>query len=473
MFLGIILTFLGLVGIALLLIFWRNPGSLLLVYVCALPFYTLSMAILFLLTGSVQLVNIVQPWKELLALLVIFLVALKVFLSSRISRLHFLDFLVLTYFGLNFLYLLVPHGTEFTVRLFGFRANTFWVVIYWLGRLVPISKKLQKWILASLVGVGFLAGIMTVVEVFFLPPDWPVRLGMMDYLREFFNVVSRGNYGLTWTFETATGIRRRSAFFANPLELASSTLVTGAAAFYLINYFKPRTRGKLLALISYGMITLSLLLSVSRASMVAFFVQLLIMSVWFRKRILTFFIGGVGILGIIIVLFFAGDSITEFVVDTITFENPSSRHHLEQWILGAEAIIDNPLGLGLGSSGRIGDRFGSQTGGENQFVVVGVDLGVMGLLLYIAILLSVIKYAFQTLNKTRGVTKALVFVAAMAKFGLLIPTFTSHIEVYVFAMFTTWWLVGFSVQQLMRSSPVQSPAAFRKSSQETLIANSH
>ncbi|MCA9960200.1 MAG: hypothetical protein KC443_14260, partial [Anaerolineales bacterium] len=125
----------------------------------------------------------------------------------------------------------------------------------------------------------------------------------------------------------------------------------------------------------------------------------------------------------------------------------------------------------LGSSGHIGSRFGDQVGGENQFVILGVDLGLIGLGFYILILLSAIRSSLHAMRRTEGVTQGLAFVAAAAKLGLLIPTFTSHIEVYVFAMFITWWLVGFSVQQLGTAQAIARSSA--ENVQELKFANSH
>ena len=437
-------------GVLVIILFAHQPGTLIIVYLVALPVYTLTMAFLYQMTGSVALIRLLQPWKEVVAMLVLLLVLLQTLVRYRLPRPHLLDILVLVFFGLNLLYLVLPLGYSLSVRVYGFRANTFWVIIYWLGRLVPLSHSKQKWVLGLLVMIGVLAGLVTLIEIVSLPANWPVHIGLMEYLQDFFGTSPRGHYGLTWTFETATGLRRRSAFWANPLELASSTLITGMATLFILIRYQPRTWGRFWATVAFGLIVLSLLLSISRASLMAFTIQMFVTLFWLRKQKMTIFYLLIPLAGIVFLFSVANQQITSFIGDTVTFQNASSQGHLDSWVEGVEAIRQHPWGLGLGSSGHIGSRFGNQVGGENQFVILGVDIGLVGLGLYLLILLSAIWFSLRAFYRTQGVTQGLTFVAAAAKLGLLIPAFTSHIEVYVFAMFVTWWLVGFSVQQLVR-----------------------
>jgi hypothetical protein len=458
------------VGILLVIGLWRRPGTLLLIYILLLPAYVLSFALLFKVSQSERLVSLAQPWKEVLATAVLLILFVRIFLKARIGRFHTLDFLVLLYLALNILYLFVPWGPEFIVRLYGVRANAFFVLIYWLGRLVYFTPQQQKWVLRILIGVGVLAALGTIVEIIALPPNWPTWFGYAEYLRAFFNSEPTGNYGLAWTFETSTGLRRRSAFFANPLELASSVLITGAAALYWAYSYRPGTKGRWIGMFYFGLIVLSLLLSISRASLAAFVLQMFIASYWLKKnRFRQMFIAA-GVMGAIVLFFFAGPALVEFVHETITFQNPSLRGHVTEWQEGA-IILERPWGLGVGSSGQTGDRFGDGVGGESQYIIILVQLGFVGLGLYLLILLMSVYYSLKAFHRTTGVTKGLAFIAASAKLGLLIPSFSSHIENYLFTMFISWWLVGFAVQQL---TAVRHPTTLSShiSSQEPQLANS-
>ncbi|MCA9978387.1 MAG: hypothetical protein KC413_21655, partial [Anaerolineales bacterium] len=310
-------TTIGLTGLVvsllILALFAYRPGSLLILYLLTLPAYTLTLAFLYHVTGSPLLINLLQPWKEVAALFVLSLVLLKALAMYRIPRLHLLDILTLFFLGLNLLYLILPWGPSVSIRLYGFRANTFWVIIYWLGRLVPLSRSQQKWVLGLLVAIGALTGLMTIVEVIALPLDWPIHIGLMDYLRDFSFFFPRGNYGLTWTFETATGLRRRSAFWANPLELASSTLITGMATLFVLFRYRAHTWGRFWTTIALGLVVLSLLLSVSRASLIAFVIQVLVASFWLRKPRLMLFYLFVLSIGVVLLLLVANQQVTAFI----------------------------------------------------------------------------------------------------------------------------------------------------------------
>lgn len=470
---AISVVLLTLVILGALIFLGHNPGTLLIIYTIALPVYTFSLVILFRLSGSPLFVQLTQPWKEASALFILLTLGIGAVWRLRRHKSHWLDKLVMFYFVWNLLYLFVPWGAAFTARVYGVRANAFFVVLYLLGRLAPLTRRQQKWVFAILVGIGAVAGLFVIVEVIALPANWPVQVGLMDYMREFFNVSPRGHYGLTWTFETSTGLRRRSAFFANPLELASSTLITGVAALYAMLHYRRCTWGRLLAMGAFGLVVFSLILAISRASLVAFLLQMLVVSVWLRKPRWTVGILITAVFATFCLVFFAGPQLITFIIETITFQNNSSQGHLEAWLQGGAAMLQQPLGLGLGRSGHVGSRFGTQVGGENQYVIIGVELGVVGLILYLTILLATIRYSLKTYRQATGITKALAFVAAAAQVALLIPRFTANIELYIFAMYLSWWLVGFAVQQWVQGETAvfSPPTPFLN--EELTIANSY
>ena len=448
---ALLLALIMIVALVLLATLWQAPGSLLLIYAAALPVYFLSLALLYQVSGSRNLIVAVQPWKEVLAVTVISFLLVGFLYRLRVpARFHKLDLLVAFFLFLNMLYLLVPGSVDALTRLYGLRANAFFTLIYLLGRVVPLSKRVQRGVFAALILIGALGGIMAIIETLFLPPTWPVNLGYAGYLTDFLGQTPQGNYGLNWTFETATGLRRASAFFANPLELASSVLVTGMAAFYAMFYFRPHTTGRWAAAISWLLIAFSVVLSVSRASIMAFAFQSFAAAILLRRTKFALFLVGAGLIGFAAAIVYTGPQLVDLVTRTLTFENPSSQGHLLEWIEGATAVVHQPLGLGLGTSGPVGARSGVQVGGENQYVIVAVQLGILGLITYVALALGAIRYSWCAYRSTSGVTRALAFVAATAKLGLLIPAFTANIDSYLFVTYISWWLVGFSVQQLMK-----------------------
>jgi hypothetical protein len=423
------------------------------IYCITLPFYTSYLSLLYLNTGSYPLVKAAQLLKDVTAVVALISVFLVALYQRKHIKLLKIDFLVLLFLGLSFVYLCLPiNKLSFTTKLFSFRISVFFVLVYLLGRSIPLSIKSQKRVLHLITGVGALAGLVTIIE-FTSATALQEVIGYSRYMKVFFGVDAIGHYGLTWTFETDTGMRRYAAFFSNPLELSASMLMTVPAAFGIYKIRKEQgvstTRVKIMIALS----VIALLLALSRASLVAFFVEFTAAAFWLNelKVLKTVFIG---LFCFMLSLFlFASEKVFSFIEKTISFENNSSKGHLEEWKEGAESMLHYPLGIGLGTSGNMSNlnEDGQQeekdnVGGENQYIITGVQLGVAGLLIYVLILYKSIQNALVAFRLTEGYTKWLCFTAAATKFGLLIPLFTANVEIYLYVAIVSWWLVGFSAR---------------------------
>jgi hypothetical protein len=150
----------------------------------------------------------------------------------------------------------------------------------------------------------------------------------------------------------------------------------------------------------------------------------------------------------IYVLFFASEDMYYFVLDTLTFENSSSAGHVLEWLVALESMMANPLGIGLAMSGNAGSVSDAlRVGGENQFLIYGVQLGWLGMGLYILLLGLGIYYCITVFyTSTYKSVARIAFVGGVVKFGLLLPLFTANVEIYTYVSWMTWWMVGFSVQ---------------------------
>ena len=158
-------------------------------------------------------------------------------------------------------------------------------------------------------------------------------------------------------------------------------------------------------------------------------------------------------------MYFASEDLYFFVLDTLTFENASSLGHLIEWFEGLESIIEFPEGIGLAMSGNgNGVDNENRVGGENQFLIFGVQMGVLGVLLYISLLYLAIKTSIQAYRKACTPNDQIIsFVAGTTKFALLLPLFTANVELYLFVSLISWWMVGQSVK--IKNSQIISPNA--------------
>src|SRR5690606_35015117 len=123
----------------------------------------------------------------------------------------------------------------------------------------------------------------------------------------------------------------------------------------------------------------------------------------------------------------------------ITCQNESSVGHVLEWLIGLESMISNPWGIGLamsGNSASVEDEL--RISGESQFLIYGVQLGVIGLVLYIAVLASGIFTSLKVFRGSSSVNEARVaFVAAATRIGLLLPLFTANAELYLYVSLLT------------------------------------
>ena len=207
----------------------------------------------------------------------------------------------------------------------------------------------------------------------------------------------------------------------------------------------------------YGMVFLfavgNIYFSYSRGAIAALFLMMFFLAYVMRYYKLIYVTIFSILLFAIYIFQFAPDDTKHFVEDTITFQNPSSVGHLVDWLQGVESMATNPLGLGLATSGNAGGVEGDlKVGGENQYIIYGVQLGVLGMLLYILVMAYAITYSVKAFKRAASAKEKVVpLVAATTKFGLLLPLFTSNVEIYLFVSLISWWLVGQSVRIYTRN----------------------
>jgi hypothetical protein len=345
------------------------------------------------------------------------------------------------------IYIILPIGSfGFFEKAVAFKNISFFPFVYFLGRLIdPASiwlDKFQTYILfialAAAVVLGFELVINTHLQQY---------TGYASFYEKYFDYDPSGNYGLSWSFEIEGGIKRFASFFANPLEHAAATLLT-VSVLVAWGLKKDKINQRLFYWAILASI-LSIVFALSRASLAGY---LLVTYLFFwmtgQKKWLHLIHAAmlVGVLGI--VLLWANGILGEFVLNTIDFSNSSSLSHLIEWVDGIDAMMAKPLGMGLGESGRVAGALGLNTGGENQLIIIGVQTGIVALLLYIAMYVWVISKAAHLFLKGEGKAKQLGVMVFILKIGLIVPILTASVESYLYVSFVGWFLVGLLSAQI-------------------------
>lgn len=436
------------------MIFKGNWSHFIFFLAAFLPFYITGLSVVYLATRSPEVVGIFQVLKE-----VVVLVACLVFvcyqkrLFNYPFRLQSTDWLLLAFLSLGFLYLFLPLGeASFLNKALYYKGMLIPGFVYFLGRNSRFSDLEIGRIFKIIFGIAIGAFLVNCVESFILQAHLQHFTGYALYNLAINDLEPSGHFGLTWTYETQAVTKRLASFFSDPLEMASSVLMGFAAGliWFLTSKKEYSWPYVLIMACSLG----SLVFSASRAAFGAFFVMIFFIALVFRLYKLI----GLGFLALIgfgiYVVAFASEDFYFFVIDTLTFENTSSIGHVVEWLLALDSMVTNPQGIGLAMSGNAGSVTDElRVGGENQFLIYGVQLGWLGMMLYILALGSGVILSLRVFHQTENLMHArLAFVGAVVKVGLLLPLFTANAEMYTYVAWLTWWMIGYSVNEYSRLS---------------------
>lgn len=431
------------------------------------PIYALFLSFTYEAFESRLLARVIQYSKELLifSALFVWVFGQKNVWNTR-WNISTLDWCFLAFLGLTILFFGLGTGDATVVNRAIYVKNILLIcVFYFLGRNVKINFSQWNKMFQIIFVITVLACVLVTIEKVG-GTHFHTYAGYAKYNLDIKGEEPTGIYGLTWTFEAEGGRPRYASFFAHPLELSSSMLITAAACLVYLLFVPHRTNQyKYLGILACAFICV--LFAYSRASFVAFFLMLGFMAVllrYYRILITSFlvfvFIG-------LYTIFFAADEVLFFVIDTLTFQNSSSITHIVDWLNAVNSIIENPMGIGLAMSGNAGGvEKDLIVGGENQFLVYGVQMGVIGMLLYIAMLYLGIRNAWWAFRMSESREESMVaFVGAAVKFGLILPLFTANAEVYIYVCLVSWWFIGHAEtyyqthRQVVRHTRGQSNAA--------------
>jgi len=148
-------------------------------------------------------------------------------------------------------------------------------------------------------------------------------------------------------------------------------------------------------------------------------------------------------IGIVYLFYVLNDrNVYEYIISTVQLSDSSSIGHVLEWLEGIQSIVTSPLGLGLGESGRVAAAVQENVGGENQFIIVGVQTGIISLLLYVAIYVVVVSTCYRAYKLYEGNTKKMALALFVLKLSFIFPLMTSNFDSYSYILYLTWLLTG-------------------------------
>ena len=422
-----------------------KPLYILLYIACFLPFYTTFQIIVFNAFDNVLLVNLIKYSKDFVFFtsFVLFILGTRKSLLDTEIKLSFLDKLIACFLLLTFIYLIIPLGEAAFLSKIIYSKNIFLIgIVYFFGRKTRFHSKNWNSILKIIIGLTALSFIVAFIENI-MGIHLHSVIGYADYNMRINDIDPQGNFGLNWSFERQGANPRFASFFADPLEFSASLLLFFSASLWYYLHSKLRNN-KIIYLGLMFVVSYSFLLAFSRGAMLSA-VLVLCFGLFISKNYKILFTGlSIVLIAFLYNLFFASEDTRYLIEDTLTFQNSSSLGHLLEWIQGLLSIYENPFGVGLAMSGNAsGVDQSIKIGGENQFLIYGVQMGVIAVLLYLLIIVksivnSVITYKRNISDSHRSIS----FITACIKLGLIMPLFTANAELYLFVALFSWYLVG-------------------------------
>jgi len=377
---------------------------------------------------------IVARWTEALMILALFGRKLggirRIFYSAPL-----LDFLVLCYILLGFVYLVdaARVGRTF-IGLWGWKDHFLFFTYYILVRFIPFWKEDFKKILTVSILIAAAIALFGCIQAQFFGEGLVKALGFgIDISGAGITIVAPT---LKRSFPGGLSFWRAISILQDPLSLGAYLMV-----FLLVTqpfYFLPDDRtGRGRKLLLYCVLVLGLFYTTTRTAWIGTAVGTLFLA-WRRKKLLvtmSFFLC-FGVLLLLILLSFPGGK--EFLLGSLfQGEESSLQAHVSKYGWQFNIMKENPWGLGLGMTGRVGIRFGTVLQGgfhtECWYFQVGTQMGWIGFFLYLAITLEILRKLFLLGARLRDpflrdlANGILAAYLACAVFGISLNVWECHV----------------------------------------------
>jgi hypothetical protein len=433
-----------------------NRQGFMLFLIFGLSIYTTAMSVAFML-GLKEFIPFFQGFKELL---VFIMLLINIAAIRTRPRWHVIDYLIMAFLGYTTLYALLPIGElSFVTRLTALKSTSFFLLVYFTGRLFDLKSLYINKYFTYIAILAIAAGAVVSFEAATYE-HLQSHTGYADYVYYYFNIEPDGSFGLSTTFESEGGYKRFGSFYTNPLEHAAATLIALAVIMALYTRDDNKIEFKPLAVLAFGATLLSIIFAFSRAPFASYFIMIYVYAlVTHKKSLIKLIHYGFGLVACYLIyqiMLFDDktDGIIAVIISTLNFSNPSSVGHVVAWLEGITAIASHPLGMGMGATGRVGASLNDEVvGGENQYLIIGVQAGLIALILYLSIYVMFIKQGLKWVKLLKGKERKICIAVLMLKIGFLIPSFTSEFEGSSYISYMNWFLSGLFIATIMQHKP--------------------
>jgi hypothetical protein len=430
-----------------------------LVLAWGLTFHNVAVMAIFASSGlSINAVRAVAAWKEVTALALLVATAGRLAsgrapeLTVRTADLLALGLVAVT--GLQVLAALAGWGpsADGVDIAYASRDLVFGFLLYFVGRATPELGD-RGTVQGSLFVIGAITSVIAVLEWAFITPQWLAALGVTGYFSDFLGVssmIADNGTGLPNNYWTQIGghyVQRAGSVFLSSQGLAVSFLLTMPAA---VTWLLLKRRWQSLPFaIAFGLLCAALLLTVTRMSIVACTLQVLLLLLLWRRPGTVLSLGAFAAVTAAVLLAVV-PNLAGFVWDTLTWQTGSSATHANDYYNGLVAMVHHPLGAGLGTADLTAARLGREPiTGDNLYLKYGVELGLPGLVLFVAwlatLLWTCIRSAFVAASRSQ---RAFFAFAAACVLGVMVNGATAVVFNAPLITYLFFWVAGTAVARL-------------------------
>jgi hypothetical protein len=388
----------------------RFPVVALAVLCVGLALHNLVMAELWDAGVRGGALDVVAAWKE--ALLAAAL-GVALWQTRRLPLGTWPDRLALAYAVAVALYAVIPQdwlGGDASARgvLYGLRHDLLPVAGYALGRLLPLAARDARLLRLVVLGTAVGLAVVGIVEIYAVSLQWWRDSGAPGWFDEQLGLDYTGLSGLPENFIYNAGderpLRRLVGTFLSPLA-TSYVLVVG------LLYLVSRRGLAAWAWAAAALLFAALALTHSRSSILALAGGLVVLALA-QRRVLPAVAAAVvlalGSVGLALYEDYApeerftpqelriqragGAEDPGATGDPFSAGESSIESHWTNLRDGVETVLEQPWGYGLGNAGVTASRTGTELlAGESTYTELGVEIGVAGLLLFVAWNLALVR----------------------------------------------------------------------------------
>lgn len=396
----------------------------------------------------------INIWKDVLVLMVVGLGFLNWIRGYVRIKLDLLSWLVLTFIGLSILSGIFQTA-DFAKVGYGFKYSVEFFILFLAVRHFFVWTPVQiDTLVKAAMGSGIVVILFSLLQAFVLPHNFLTHFG---YSTNISSWVAGEPLPMYHRVSEADNLIRLQSTLSGPNQFATYLLILlPLLALKLRSLVSPPQRWLTYVAAGFGLISLTL--TFSRSAYLGIIVGTLAGVIAFvhnpkyRIPLLTILLLGIG-LAVTLVVSIPG------LYEQIVIRQASSTGHYKEAINAFGLIIAHPLGYGIGNAGPATHLLSDSTSlgiPESWYLQTAIELGLIGLVLFVLILMLTLKNFYIAYKKIHDPIYASLAISLVA-IGVSSLFLHSWEESAVALSF--WALAGATLRQsTSSSSPTHRPS---------------